>query len=238
MIDKFISEIKNRGLARTNRYEVKVSIPSTTSKGDQLVSVFCDAVNLPGLSVATQPSRMYGEVREMPYEPIYEPVTLSFYVDSNMEVKKAFDRWMASIVNVNTREMMYYDDYVRDVTIKVINRDYTPAPQTEQLNTERSIETDSPYIVVLSEAYPKLISTIQMDAGSKDVMKFSVLIQYKYWRAEGSSEMLINIPSKTPQRYEDPAGTSTGQGYQVDVARDAAGTGNPMGDISNYGGGW
>lgn len=220
MIDKFITEVKQRGLARTNTYEVKVSLPGTSSKGDELISVFCDAVNLPGLSIATQPSRTYGEIREMPYEPMYEPVQLSFYVDSNMEVKKAFERWMASIVNVNSREMFYYNSYIRDVSIKVVTRDYQPIPQSEQLITTQSHEVASPYFVILSEAYPKAISAIQLDTGSKDLMKLNVTLQYKYWRSGGASEMASVLPSlNSSSPIQNSSGIVTGQGYPIELSK-------------------
>lgn len=202
MISDFITQIKNRGLARANSYEVSIPMPGLSPDGAKLITLFCDATNLPGMSLASQPVRMYGEAREMPYEPIYEPVQLSFYLDSGMEVKMAFERWMNSIINPATREMKYYSDYVRDVSIKVVNRD-----------------NKSPYAVTLFEAYPKTISSIQMEAQSRDIIRLNVTLQYKYWRPAGEpalvpagSQAILGRPS------QDPRGVTTGQGQPSNLA--------------------
>lgn len=221
MITKFITEVKKRGLARTNSFEMTVSMPGTTRGGDLLVSLFCDAASLPGLNISTTPSRIYGEERQMPYEPTYDPVTLSFYVDADMEVKMAFERWMGTILNPNTREIMYYKDYVRDMKIKVINRDYQPTPQSEYLISRAYEEVASPYEVTLYEAYPKSITAVQLDSNSRDVMKVSVTIQYKYWRSTGKPQLAMKPPiSQSDSPMQDSAGINTGQGYPIQLAKD------------------
>ena len=165
MIFEFLGEVKNRGLARTNRYDVVIPLPVITSNDtSRVANLFCDAVSLPGMSVSTQPQRFYGEVREMPYERTFEPVTMSFYVDSGFEVKTAFDEWINLIVDPTTRAMGYYNDYVRPVEIFV-----------------RNVDDSAPYKITLHEAYPKSINTIQLDTASRDIMKVTLTMQYKYW---------------------------------------------------------
>lgn len=210
MISDFITQIKKRNLARANSYEVSIPMPGTSTDGSRLITLFCDATNLPGISLASIPARTYGEAREMPYEPIYEPVQLSFYVDSGMEVKLAFERWMSSIINQQTREMKYYRDYVRDVKIKIINRD-----------------GKSPYEVTLFEAYPKSINSIQMEASSRDIIRCNITLQYKYWRSAAqptlgvaSGQAIIGKPT------QDPRGTATGQGQPSELAPELQKTGN------------
>lgn len=200
MINSFISEVKQRGLARNNRYEVLIPLPFTSNEGIRLTRLFCDAVNLPGLNVATAPSRIYGEVREMPYEFIYEPVQLSFYVDAGMEVKMAFERWMASIINPATRTINYYKDYTRDVQISAV-----------------TVDGNQPYAVTLFECYPKSISAIQMDAAGKDVMKLSVTLQYKYWNSAGDAQTSTyrQTYGEPVTNRQDPPQVFTGEGYEI-----------------------
>lgn len=188
-LNKFISEVKTRGLARHSHYEVRFTLPGTNSDGDRLASVFCAATNLPGKSFATQPSRIYGENREMPYETMYDPVTFSFYSDSGMELKKAFDRWMGLVIDPNTRFIQYYENYTRDVEVKLIN-----------------IDESEPYQITLFEAYPKNIQAIQLDYSNKEAMRFDVTIQYRYWRSTSTSSMSLGtastlIPAQDPQNF-------------------------------------
>lgn len=155
------------GVARNNRYSIIMSVPIS---GEGLmplqdVLLFCDQIQLPGLSVQTTPNRVYGEVRETPYEFNYEPLNASFYVDSDMHVKFMFETWIKSLQLGNRRTFNYYDEYV--------------CPQMNIL--VQNIEEKTTYQVTLYEVYPKTVSPVQMDYSSKDIMKMSVTFAYKYW---------------------------------------------------------
>lgn len=171
MIQDFIAEVRTRGLARTNRYEVNIPFPSnnewnTTSENAQLTNLFCESVQVPGLNISTQPTRIYGEAREMPYERTFEPIQMMFYVDAAMQVKTAFDRWLAMIIHPQTRTIGYYNDYVRDITINIL-----------------TVDDETPMTIKLFEAYPKMVGSVQMSHESKDVFKLPVTFQYKYWQS-------------------------------------------------------
>ena len=169
-ISNFVSQIGESGLARSNRYTVEMALPGTTYSQNQYrkMLLFCEAVQLPGLNVNTTPIRTFGEVREMPYEMNYDPLTLSFYVDGNMVIKGIFDEWILSVHNINTRNFNYYNNYTADV-VKIFVEDLMNKPK---------------YIVGLYEVYPKTVSQVQMGYDQKDVMKLSVSFAYKYWRSE------------------------------------------------------
>lgn len=195
MIEKFISQVKSRGLARTNRYEVSIPFPEFGTWGisreaSTLTNLLCDSVSLPGVNIATVPHRFYGESREMPYEKGFDPITMTYYVDSGMQVKTAFDRWCAMIIDPLNRTVGYYDDYTRDIDIIVEN-----------------VDGSTPMTVTLREAFPKTVGSIQMDSGSRDIMKLSVTWQYKYW-------ISTNTPIRAvPVQSQDRQTIFTGTGY-------------------------
>lgn len=205
MISNFISQVKHRGLARTNRYDVIVIFPykNATTETMTVASLFCDSVNLPGANISTNPQRVFGEPREMPYEKIYDPVTLSFYVDSGMEIKTAFDDWMNMVVDTDKRTIGYYRDFTSLVHIYV-----------------RTVNNQAPYMCTLYEAYPKTINAIQLDSSSRDVMKLSVTMQYKYWKPYTKKIFTpvqnaidpYNISTQSPPN-QDLYGNITGNGY-------------------------
>lgn len=199
-LNNFISEIsRNDGLARTNRFEVLMTPPSYVfsnisgaNQNIQTLSMFCDTATLPGINVLTNQNRIYGEVREIPYEIAYEPVTLTFYVDNSLYVKKIFDEWIAGIYNNSTADrrgyvrgtgnFRYYEEYVSNMSIIVSD-----------------VNDNNRYSVSLYEAYPKNISAINLDYAGKDVMKLSVTMQYKYWTSQQlltASKDVTAIPSK------------------------------------------
>jgi hypothetical protein len=197
MISNFITEVKRRGLARTNRYTVHIPFPisgqwAVGRDTAEITNLLCDSVSLPGINIATTPQRFYGEIRELPYEKAFDPVTMTFYVDSQMDVKTAFDKWMALIIDPFNRTIGYYEDYVRDIEIRVEN-----------------IDGSQPIMIKLFEAYPKTVGSIQLDSGNKDVMKLSVTWQYKYWISTQLGSPAI------PTRTQDGQSVITGGGYKL-----------------------
>lgn len=161
------------GLAKTNHFTVLLTPPASATKGIpkgntnlQKVLLFCDTAQLPGVNVNTMQTRTYGEVREMPYELNYEPITMTFYVDSQMYVKKMFDNWTLGTQIGDSRKFNYYDNYVTNMKIFV-----------------QDAAEKNRYVVELFEAYPKTVSAVSMDYASRDIMKISVTMMYKYWRS-------------------------------------------------------
>lgn len=193
-ISDFVGQISN-GLARSNRFIVNLTPPSVMTnalrgQGEstssytgfqevtnvnsassygklQNILLLCDSAQLPGVSLTTAQIRTFGEIREIPYEIDYEPITLTFFVDAEMNVKKMFDLWMMSTQFKETRKFSYYDSYTTTMTIYV-----------------QDMEENNRYIVELYEAYPKTVSAVQVDYSNKDVMKLSVTMMYKYWRSK------------------------------------------------------
>jgi hypothetical protein len=168
-ISNIVSSISG-GMARTNRFSVVMQTPDflqsdgITPFRDLLL--FCDQAQLPGVSMNTTPIRIFGEVRETPTEYNYEPITLSFYVDQQMHIKAWFDGWIKNIQYGEQRTFRYYDDYV--------------CPQM-QILVQDTLD-QSRYQVNLYEVWPKNVGQIQLDYASKDLMKLSVTLQYKYWK--------------------------------------------------------
>ena len=161
-LNNFIAEIKRAGLARQNRFTVSIGSRTGSSNG-RIVELFCEQASLPSLSYSTQGVRSYGETREVVYDRNFEAIELTFLVDKNMEVKTYFDKWMDSIINPETRNPTYYDDYVREIVITV-----------------QDVKDNDTYRVVLCEAYPKTVGAISLDYNSKDIMKLQVTFEYKY----------------------------------------------------------
>lgn len=167
-LNNFIANIK-QGVSRTNRYTVQFNLPlSVNVSQDSLrkVLLFCDQIQLPGMNFSTIQNRTFGEFRETPYEKLFDNVNMNFYVDKDFLVKAMFDGWMASIQDPETRTFNYYNNYTTDITIDV----------QDTVDLTR-------YRLRMYECYPKTMGSIQLDYASKEVMKLSVSMQYKYWKA-------------------------------------------------------
>lgn len=188
----FISEIKTIGLARTNRFTVNLTPPASNPATTRRVMLFCETASLPGLNYATTQNRSFGEFREVPYDKLFENITLRFHVDKNMEVKKLFDNWMHMIQNPITRTFNYYNEYTTDMVVEV-----------------QDLQDLSTYQVQLYEVYPKSIGSVSLDAEAKDTMRMDVSFQYKYWMSNGIQETLSGQKLTTDQvdkYYKDFSG--------------------------------
>jgi hypothetical protein len=189
-INQFISQVKSGGLARTNRYAIMFSPPAGILPADlQKVLLFCDQVQLPGANYSTVQNRTFGEFRETPYEKLYDNISMSFYVDNDMKVKALFDDWINLISNPVTRTYNYYNNYISNMVINV-----------QDLNDRTRYE------MTLWECYPKGIGNIQLDYASKDVMKLTVNMQYKYWTATpiapiGEGQVSMSLMDKFTKNF-------------------------------------
>lgn len=174
-IKEFTAAVKNNGLARSNRYAVSFVVPMVFNNDvTKKALMFCDQIQLPGTNFSTTQNRTFGEFRETPYEKLYEHINVSFYVDTNMQVKQMFDEWTNHIYNPNTRVFNYYDQYVTDMTIEV-----------------QDVTNRARYWVTLHECYPKSVGAIQLDYAGKDVMKLSVSMAYKWFETKTDAPDLL-----------------------------------------------
>lgn len=183
-LNDFVAAVTSQGLMPANRFRVEFGLPATlinatagsTYRPDlRKVLMYCDSVQLPGLNISTTQARTFGELREMPYERLFDNVNMTFYIDTVMDTKALFDSWINSIQNPATRHMAYYNEYITDMTIYVLDK-----------------ADDVQYEVTLYECYPKSIGAIQMDYSSKDVMKLQVSMNYRYWVSSSTVEDTAN----------------------------------------------
>lgn len=215
-LNRFISEVKSRGLARINRYAVEFVIPGGDGESTQLAQLFCETTSLPGMNIVTQPSRTYGEAREIPIgDRNFDVINMSFYVDADLKVKVLFDKWLNSIINPNTRHVSYYKDYITDIKISVV--DVEPGSMTQADGRVIAEVDNKPYSVTLHEAYPKSISAIELNADGKGVMKLQVAFQYKYWTSASTTVSRNNFTMAGLPAYgqADPQGVFTGTGVPL-----------------------
>ena len=168
-LNQFIASIKSEGLMRNSRFAVTFNSPRSMQGGGaatdlRKILLYCDNVNLPGMTLETTQAKTFGEYREMPFNKLFDNINMSFYVDNSMHVKRMFDSWMGAIQNPQTRTFNYYKDYTTDITIQVFD-----------------IADKSRYEVMLYQCYPKTINPITLDYADKEVMKMTVSMNYKYW---------------------------------------------------------
>lgn len=209
-INQFLSEINTGGVLKTNRYHVTFAAPkylqdaarngrlnnSSVNTPLDVISLRCESVQLPGMSFASIDSTSragYGPIETMPYNIIYDDITLAFVVDSKSDVHRFFYNWCNSIVNfhsqgqsklkdalgpvkgMKTYEVGYKDNYVTDIEISVYNNTTTPAaPNGEKVMTAK-----------VYRAFPKLLPSVDLSWASTDEhVKLSIPFSYTDFEVE------------------------------------------------------
>ena len=199
-ISNFISEVNTRGLARPSRFEVFILPPpglgSLTGSG-RVVSLMCESASLPAMTVSTKPFRIYGANYQRPVSSDFngDGITLSFYIDNQMEVKSFFDAWMFKIVNPNSFNVSYQKEYVSQIKIS----------QLDEQNNET-------YSVYLEDAFPRAVNMLDLNMGLiNQVHKLNITFAYRRWFPESDFLNRLNFNPTLSDFQQARSGTVIGQ---------------------------
>lgn len=163
-LQEFIGHTRKNGLVQGSRFYVEILNGNTAG---EVVGMYCESVNLPGLNIATTDTRIFGENRSVPYMPLYPDLNLTFLVDGEMRVLQFFEEWLNRVVNRSSRTIGYYNDYTNNMNIYVTDR-----------------AGKILYKLSCKEVYPKVMSDIRFDSGSRDFVKLDVNFALKYWEVD------------------------------------------------------
>ena len=161
------------GFAKGNRYNVTFAgLPAGLDAGvNENLQYLCESVSLPTKGIASNAQDIYGPPREIPYRETFTEAALSFILDDNFTVKRFFDKWQENIINVETGNVSYWNDFVATINITRLSNDAS--------NFE--IATDK-YKIELREAYPSAVGEIALGhTMGGDVLKLSVTFKYRKW---------------------------------------------------------
>ena len=192
-INRFIAQInQGEGLARPTRYLVIIQPPQkvenpyatqfdmTPGKNDlesgetkRNVGMMCNKVTLPSRDINTEPHTMYGPRREMPYAYSFSgELAMSFYGDKFLRQRQFFENWQKKIMNIETHNMGWYDNYVG--TMDIFQLGSFSAEQDRDRTT---------YAVRLYEVYPQTIGSIDYSYGAVDTtVNIPITLNFRTWR--------------------------------------------------------
>jgi hypothetical protein len=190
-LQQFISTISSSGLAKENRFEV--ILPEAIS--DAPVSLFCESVSLPQMSVMMKQQRLFGPTYNRAATVDYggAGIQLTFYVDSDMKVKKYFDSWMHMCVAPSTFSARYLKDYAFNVDIYQLNE-----------KDERT------YHIRLIEAFPTSSGPMTLNQSSIDsAHRLPVTLSYRYWETDDINNSTPVFPEEISSLTGDNPKTIT-----------------------------
>mgnify|MGYP003640085934 FL=1 len=171
----------DEGYAIPNRFEVLILSPPKRGGGittnayagsergsdARAVSLRCESVNLPGRNLNTlTDSNIYGPTREIVDGVTYaEDISMIFQASSGLNERVFFEEWQKQAFDENTWNVGYYNDYVSEVHIYLLDR-----------------KDQRRYGIKLMEAFPKTIEGTELNqASNNEIIKTSVSFSFRYW---------------------------------------------------------
>jgi len=185
-ISDFQTQIRNRGVARPNRFEVNITTPIRLLSAIpdlRLVSLFCESANLPPQNIGVRQQRIYGPAYQRPTSVDYggEGITLSFILDGAMDVKGFFDAWMQIVVDPISFHVNYAAEYTSKMRIYQLNE-----------------QDENVYGAIFEDVFPKTVSMLDLNQGTQNsVQKLNVTFVYRRWYVDHSAVYKVGEPVTT-----------------------------------------
>ena len=170
-IDDFKAKLKGGG-ARANLYRVTCNFPSYAQGDVELTSFMCKGASLPPSVIASVPVPFRGRQLQVAGDRTFEPITLTFFNDTDFAVRDAMERWMNGINSHNSNTgILSPSEYQADMIIEQLDR---------QDNVLKTINVRG--------AFPTNISGIDLTNDANDAIEeFTVEFQVQYWEANTTS---------------------------------------------------
>ena len=188
-LSNFQSEVLGRGLARTSRFEVIIPRPALENRNKQTlglnggikggqriatgnippqrISILCEQSAFPLFNINVKPYRIYGTPYQRPVTSDYggDGLPMTFHVDRAMSVKRFFEDWGRFIINRDSFNVAFQDQYAVDIEVY----------QLDEFNKRT-------YGVKLIDAFPRSQNQMELNMGAQNqTHRLIVLFSYRKW---------------------------------------------------------
>ena len=186
------SLINNRGgLATTEKYEVIFSgngIANLDSNVAKDLQFLCENLALPTKSISASEKFINGVAYQMPYRQAFQELSMTFLLTQDMSQKKFFDAWQSNIIDPNTGNIGFYNDYACKILIRKHSRG--------SLDFSTS-GPDVPYEITLENAWPSIVAEVQLShGGGNEIARLPVTMQYKRWLSGNVTGNVNGVPTR------------------------------------------
>ena len=203
-IGNFLSEVSGRGLAKPARFEVVIDIPPCLVNSDlapmaKTVSMFCEQTSLPYTRVITARQQIYGPPSVHPVGIEYngENISMQFYVDREMRVKRFFDSWVDGIIDRTEHSTNYQKNYLTSITVN-------------QLDEADNVT----YAVKLWDIFPTAVQALQLDNNVvNQVHRLNVSFAFRKWTEVTRFD--LPAPEQTRQDGPNPVGINIFNNFRL-----------------------
>ena len=172
--------------ANPNKYEVVIHRPVPSSGGtesqnqlrDQVqgvssreistISMRCGSITLPGRILSTEDdTNIYGPRRQVASGIQFsDTVEMAFQSSTDAQERVMFEKWQYAAFNQQTFNMGYYNDYVGQVDIYLLNR-----------------QMQRTYGLKLHEAFPSTLGDVTLSYDSTGIINWGISMNFRYWES-------------------------------------------------------
>lgn len=122
LFHEFLSNLRAEGVAKSSHFQVTIpSIPGILSTEfpnySRLLAFRCEAAELPGRQLATQDNRIYGPIYKIPYQSLYQEVTLTFLETQDLFIRQFFEAWVDGVLESTTNLLNYFNTFTTDIMV-------------------------------------------------------------------------------------------------------------------------
>ncbi len=182
-INDFIAKVREKDLARSNRFEATFLIPpvmegNSAREGYRTISMMVEDGMYPGILVGTRPLRINNanEQRASSIDFGGDSVTFTFLIDKDFTTKDFFVDWARSIVNPISRKVQYPADYYSQIILSALdNKD----------------EIICQWLIL--DVFPRSVAPVTFSSTNSEVLRLPVSFAYRKWIVTKGSEDSINI---------------------------------------------
>jgi hypothetical protein len=140
------------------------------------VTLLCESCNLPGRQILTLDYQSIRQTQRLPIGYLNDDVTLTFNVTNDYWIKKMFDKWTASILDLKKYRVRYQNEYTTDVVIQQLDKKNMPI-----------------YGIRLKRAYPVTINSMNLDnTAENSPQKLTVTMAFEDFETEGALSSILS----------------------------------------------
>ena len=177
-INELTTEIQKSGVFRSNLYTVQITFPQILQGKLGLENTLrltprIDRVTLPSRQIrGVMQKSAYREFRMIPtsYQNL-EDLSMSIILSTDLRERKMFLGWQNLMANTSG-----IPSYIDNVTGKI---------EIKTHGTNSAMVHRRPTTYIFEDAFPMMVSDLEMAASDEEVARLTVIFQYRNWVNEG-----------------------------------------------------
>lgn len=150
-------------LSNLNRYRIFINNKYFQDLTNH--SIFAKEVTIPGQSLNVTSITIQGQLRNIPMNMDYDPISITFICDSKLKSYKAVQQWMDELIyNKKKKYVNFLDDFKCNIYIEPLTR-----------KNEKTIKYE------IQDAWPKEIGDISMGYDNEGPFEFNCTFNFFAW---------------------------------------------------------